>query len=531
MIQNFILSGRMFGILVFWLCAITGIAVAVPESKQIRLIVTSDLHGWMSTALIYPNDKRKGLLHLAKGIKEARSENPELILLDAGDLLQGSPLVSYIHQTRKSPSGEDPFFKLFQSLGYNAVVVGNHDLGINPIFEREYLPASEFSWLAANIYRNKKLVFKPFATFYRNGLKIIVVGFSTPGSQMWLGADKLNGITFKPIEESAAFWLKFINREEKPDLIIGVFHAGMYPVRDDENSKLNRISAANSVMETIKQNSLFDLVIAGHDHHLSPRVKDNYIRYIKQTPIIEGGRWGEAFVDLKLKFLRSKNKWKILHIKHKIHQASQNRKIQSAYIRGLPDDYQNYLQESLPYIITRTDKQQASLCLNGLNAKAQTTPKIFGTMLPKLSLSRLSDLNGRKVRRMDLYKWFRYDNRAVTVLMSLRDIQLLSNPIPEFGRRRISYNRVLYTHFKTQIPTQKQPAWWLNREPFRERFYIKISDYHYFGGGGIIPQIFFPKNQKVEISKQVLRDRFFEYMQKRRPNLPEACGFMKYTGI
>ena len=167
----------MLGILVFSLYVMTDFGIADQKSKQIRLIVTSDLHGWMSTALMYPNRKKKGLLHLAKGIKKARAENPDLILLDAGDLLQGSPLVSYIHKTQKSPAVEDPFFRLFQSLEYHAVVVGNHDLGINPLFEREYLPNSKFSWLAANVYRNKNLVFKPFLTLDCNGLKIAILGF------------------------------------------------------------------------------------------------------------------------------------------------------------------------------------------------------------------------------------------------------------------------------------------------------------------------------------------------------------------
>ncbi len=520
----------MFGIMVFCLFTITDFAAADQKSKQVRLIVTSDLHGWTSTSLIYPNRKQKGLLHLVKGIKKARSEDPDLILLDAGDLLQGSPLVSFIHQKRKSPAVEDPFFKLFKSLGYNAVVVGNHDLGINPLLEREYLPNSEFSWLAANIYRNAKLVFKPFLTLHSDGLKITIIGFSTPGSQMWLGVDQLNGITFRPIESSATSWLKLIKRKVKPDLIIGIFHAGMNAFRDDENSKLNRISAANSVRETIKQNSGFDLVIAGHDHHLSPRFKEKHIRYIKQIPIIEGGRHGEAFVDLKLRILKSKNKWRISGIEHKINRASQNRNIRKTYIQGLSDDYITYLQESLPYLITSTDKRQASTCLNRLNAMAQGGPDISGSMLPRLSLSLLSGLIGSKIRRMDLYKLFRYDNRAVTVKMSLRDIQLLSNPTPEYGRRRIAYNRVLFSHFKSHIPAKEQPSWWLNGELFKKKYYVKISDYHYTGGGGIIQQTFSPRNRKVETSKLVLRDRFFEFMRQRGPNLPKDCEFMIYTG-
>ena len=345
---------------------------------------------------------------------------------------------------------------------------------------------------------------------------------------MWLSTDRLNGITFRSIQSSVTFWLKWIKGNVKPDLIIGLLHAGTNAVRDDENSKLNRLPAANSVAETLKKSSGFDLVIAGHDHRLSPRYKEKHIRYIQQTPIIESGSKGEAFVDLKLRILKSKNKWRITRITHKIHRASQDKKIGTAYIQSLPDDYKTYLQEPLPYLITSTNKQQASVCLNHLNAQAQDGPGISGSMLPRLSLSRLPGLIGRKIRRMDLYKLFRYDNRTVTVLMSLRDIHLLSNPIPVSGRRRVSYNRVLFSHFKSHIPAQQQ-AWWLNSELFRKKYYVKISDYHYFGGGGIIPQIFSPGNQEVKMSKLVLRDRFFDFMQQG-PKLPPACDFMIYKG-
>ncbi|MBU2643472.1 metallophosphoesterase [bacterium] len=526
------LAGMMCGILVLFLCVGLNEAVAAIESRDLRILVTSDMHGWMSTAWMYPNEKRKGLLHIAEGIRRARSETPDSVLLDAGDLLQGSPLVSFFHQKKKSAAVEDPFFRLVQSLGYDAIVVGNHDLGFNPQFEREYFPRSRFPWLAANIYRNSRLVFKPFITLFPNGIKTVILGFSTPGTQMWIGPDRLNGIEISSIESSAAYWLNIIKREEKPDLIIGVFHAGVYPVRDDENSKINRISATNAVLRTLKQNSGFDLVIAGHDHRLSPGMFGTHIEYFRDTPIIEGGRWGQAFVDLRLKLERSGQKWRISDIEHQIHQASQNRKIEADYMSGLPADYKAYMKASLPYRFDRIpDRKSASACLNLLNALAQDEPSIAGTILPELSISRMSDLLGKEVRRLELYQWFRHDNRTVTVLMSLRDIQLLSEPVPEFGYRRIPYNRKLSVHLRKFIPKPEKGTWWLKRDLFERNYPIKISDYHYSGGGGSISQIFLPITGRVRISEMTIRDRFFQYMLQKGPELPDVCRFLTYTGF
>lgn len=526
---SFIISGRFFYLLIFCLLNFAIPLVAEGEGKRIRLIVTSDIHGWMSTAFVYPRVKRKGLLHIAERIKKARTEDPELILLDAGDLIQGSPLADYFHQSEKQPIANNPFFNLFQNLGYDAVAVGNHDLGTNPRFEQSYPPGSKFSWLSANIYRNSKLVFEPYTILHRYGLKIIVLGFSTPGAQMWLNADSLSGMNIRSVDSAATFWLKTVNRSEKPDLIIGLFHVGVNPLRDSENSKLNRISAANSVIQTLKKSGGFNLVIAGHDHRLSPGLKDKHIKYYKQTPVVEGGHWGEAYIDLKLNLVQTGHKWQITSIEHKTQPASQNKKIEHEYLRILPDGYKKYMQTPLPYTISNTDRKQASACLDLLNALAQDGPGIVATMLPKISLSRLSDMKGKRVRRMDLYKWFRYENKAVKVLMSQRDIQLLNKPAAEFGRYRPPYNRVLFTHLKNDWVVSKQVTWWLQNDRFKRIYPVKISDYHFFGGGGIMPQIFLSKTRKVSASNITIRDRFFEYMQQG-PDLPEECDFLQYTG-
>ncbi len=499
------------------------------STAQVRLIVTSDLHGWMSTSFVYPNEKQRGLLHIEEGIRQARLEDPDLILLDAGDLLQGSPLVSFFHQAHQNPAAEDLFFKTFQRLEYDAVVVGNHDLGINPLFETHYRPASQFPWLAANLFLNSKPAFTPYIILHRFGLKIAIIGFSTPGSHMWLGENQLKGIVCRPITPSAAYWLKTVKRREHPDLIIGIFHAGIYPLRDDENSKLNRLPPANSVMEVIRKNAAFDLVIAGHDHRLVPNRTGRHISYIRTTPVVQGGRWGEAFIDLNLKLVLSQKRWRVVDIEHRIQRASQQEHIRSDYRRQLSEDYLAYIQAPLPYMFTKTSKASATRCLNLLNALANSETGVTGSLLPKVRIYKLSDHVGKRLRRLDLLRWFRYDNRAVTVLLSLRDIQLLIRPESEFGRRRVPGNRLLFPFFSRRLPDFKSNVWWLDRSSFDRIYPVKVSDYHFNGGGGIIPQLFLPPGQALDASAVSIRDRLFEYMKKVL-ELPEECTFLRYIG-
>lgn len=497
------------------------------DTRNLRVLVTSDLHGWMSTALVYPEQKRKGLLHIRDHVIKARSQDPEVILLDAGDLLQGSPLVSFFHQTKQDPARVDPFFRLFLSLRYDAVAVGNHDLGINPLLIRSYLPRSNFSWLAANVKSRCGQVFKPYIMIERYELKIAVIGFTTPGSQMWMGDRQLSGLLFQSIASSATDWLKILEDREQPDLVIGLFHSGISQLRDDENSKLNRVQAANDVAETLRRNKGFDLVIVGHDHYLSPYRTGMTIRYLTGTPIVQGGRWGEALLDLALTVRRADQQWKIERIAPTVVRSSQNLSLEAEYRRQLPEDYLRYIYEPLPYVFRRADKKTILNCLNQLNAMAQLEPGIAGTLLPRASITRLTDFIDKRICRQDLYKWFRHDNRTITVNLSLRDIHLLRHPEAEFGRRWIPGNRRLFPYFVRPVVAQKNRSWWLDRNRFKRTHPVKISDYHFHGGGGIIAQIFLDKQSKPQHSAQTTRERFFAFLQTM-PVLPYECRFLEF---
>ncbi len=280
----------------------------------INLLITSDIHGWLSTSKVFPNRRRKGLLHLSEHIKIHRKKDPDLILLDAGDLLQGSPLSQYHQSIRHTPSIDDPFFRLMKSLNFDAVTIGNHDLAIGLSFEKDYVLNSNFTWLGANIYKDAKSVFKPYKVIHRRDLKIIVLGLTTPGSLMWLNIEQLNGFKIRSVTKSAVKWLKIIKKVENPDFIIGLFHVGLNPVRDDENSKLNEISEANSALNAISEASGFDFVITGHDHRLFPSKSGQSIKYVGKTPVVEAGHWGEVLLNVKLRFKKSKNRWVLKNV-------------------------------------------------------------------------------------------------------------------------------------------------------------------------------------------------------------------------
>ncbi|MDH5559564.1 MAG: metallophosphoesterase [Deltaproteobacteria bacterium] len=498
------------------------------EKATVRLLVTSDMHGWISTSLVHPRQKPAGLSHLADKIREIRKKDPGSILIDGGDTLQGSPLVHYYNHRSTDPKKENPFFKLMLSLNYDLAVVGNHDLQINPHFEEEYVKNSNFPWLAANLYREGKLVFRPYEIFLRKDQTIAVIGFTTPGSMMWLGEKQLRGIQIESISTSARKWLKILKEKENPDWIIGVFHSGLNQLKDDEISKLNRIPPANAVKKTLAQNEDFDLAINGHDHVLYPGKTGSKLRYINKTPVISAGHWAEALIDIKI-FGNKKKSASDTKIKVEVFKPKRNKHLRENYIKSLPKDYLDYIFAKLPYRYENGSDEMAGLCVNLLSAMAVDHPGIQGSLLPLIKARNTKSLKGKTLRRLDLFKWVLYDNQTVKVRLSQRDIHLLKNPKPEFGRRKIPANRVLFPWFKDKGNGNPFIDSSGGIQDFKRIYPVLISDYHFNGGAGIISPLFLSPGDRLDSSGDFIRDRLFAYLDQNTEPLPKECAFLKKT--
>ena len=96
--------------------------------------------------------------------------------------------------------------------------------------------------------------------FYRQGLKIAVIGFITPAIPHWIPKEIWKGLRFEDIRESAERWVKTVKEEENPDFIIGLLHSGM-----DEDMVTDAYKE-NATRETAENVEGFDLILYGHDH-------------------------------------------------------------------------------------------------------------------------------------------------------------------------------------------------------------------------------------------------------------------------
>ena len=241
--------------------------VQKPESLKIKIIETSDLHG-----AIFPYDLKddkpteNSLAQVMTFVKEERAKAGQVvILLDNGDILQGDPMVYY--SNFEKTNAPHICSQVMNFMGYDAATIGNHDIEAgHPVYDKLNAEFA-FPWLAANAVdvKSGKPYFKPYFVIEKDGVKIAVFGLITPAIPKWLPEKIFAGIEFEDMIESAKKWVKIIIENEKPDLLIGLFHAGVEANYNGQNAETAfNENASRLVAEQVPG---FDAVFVGHDHH------------------------------------------------------------------------------------------------------------------------------------------------------------------------------------------------------------------------------------------------------------------------
>ena len=227
-------------------------------TKQITILHTNDVHSHIDP--FGPEDGRNanqgGVARRASLIESIRKENPNTLLLDAGDIFQGTPYFNYY--------GGELEFKLMSMLKYDAATIGNHDYdnGIDGLYAQ--LPHAKFDFISAN-YDFKNTVLdthvKPYKVFNKNGIKIGVFGL---GIELQGLVDKKlykETVYLDPIE-TAQDMSKILKEDEHCDLVICLSHLGyFYKNYTEKASDLNLARATKNI----------DLIIGGHTHTFLPK--------------------------------------------------------------------------------------------------------------------------------------------------------------------------------------------------------------------------------------------------------------------
>lgn len=253
------------------------LAQAAPESIDLQFLGTTDLHGH-----VYPTDyysdaeKPLGLARVATLVKRLRAENPHTLLVDSGDLLQGSPFV-YHHARLAAPRGPHPMIKVMNLMGYDAFTVGNHDwdygLGYLQAAERE----ARFPFLAGNIVRAGKDLFKPYVIREVGGVKVGILGLSQPGISLMDSPDIKGKVMVGDVVQAAGRWLPVLQREGA-EVILVLPHVGLggkYGPAYTGYAASTGLPPEQVGLELARAYPQIDVLFAAHSHQDVPSEVEN----------------------------------------------------------------------------------------------------------------------------------------------------------------------------------------------------------------------------------------------------------------
>jgi len=244
------------------------VSCASPQREvAIKLVQTSDIHG-----NYFPYDYMKdtpssgSFARIYSYLQAQRAEyGDNLLLFENGDLLQGQPSAYYYNfiDTLSTHLAAD----MLNYMKFDAANLGNHDIETGrAVFER-WASDCNFPVLGANIIdtSTEKPFFEPYAVYERDGVKIAVLGMITPAIPIWLAESLWQGLRFDDMETTARHWMEVIRKKEKPDVIVGLFHAGQ------NAHTLGDAYRENASVEVAVNVPGFDVVLMGHDHMLESR--------------------------------------------------------------------------------------------------------------------------------------------------------------------------------------------------------------------------------------------------------------------
>ena len=294
--------------------AISLVSCSVNGKKSISIIETTDIHG-----VILPYDfieKEKLNFSMASSlsyIKQEREGKDAVILLDNGDNLQGQPEVYYYNFI----DTVSPHFlaEVMNYMKYDAGTVGNHDVETGHSVYDRIVKEYNFPLLAANAIDIKtgKPYFKPYVIINREGIRIAVFGLVTPAIPNWLPPQLYSGIEFRDMVETARQWMPVI-LEEKPDLVVGLFHSGW----DRNDSKLQASGDLNENGSSAVAYNVpgFDIIFNGHDHKMA---NEKFVNSVGDTILIlNGGSRSEKLAEAEITVTGKKSGKRNLKIEGKV---------------------------------------------------------------------------------------------------------------------------------------------------------------------------------------------------------------------
>ncbi len=295
---------------------------AMADTIKLRIIETTDIHTNVMDYDYYKDQPSKqiGLSRAATLVKQAQSEAENSVLVDNGDLIQGSPMGDYMAAKGIKIGEVHPVYKAMNQLNYDVANIGNHEFNYGLDFLKTTLAGANFPYISANVFDKKtgEHYFKPYLiktyTFkdtqgQNHQIKVGYIGFVPPQIMVWDKKNLEGNVFAKDIKETAEKLVPQM-KAEGADVIVAIPHSGI-------STDPYKLGAENSTYYLTQVEGI-DAIAFGHAHAVFPgkgfenlQGIDNDKGNINGVTAVMPGRWGSHIGVMDLVIKQNNGRWQV----------------------------------------------------------------------------------------------------------------------------------------------------------------------------------------------------------------------------
>lgn len=274
--------------IVFVLGTLIGAGFLRAERTHVTVLSTTDLRGRIHPINYFTGEPANhGLAKVGSLIKRARLLDPELILLDSGDTIEGTPYA--YHATIVEPDTPNPMMQVMNDLRYDAMVPGNHEFNFGLDALNRARRAARFPWISANICLEgtEDPANAPYIIKQVRGVRVGVLGLTTPIVPTWEDAENFAGLDFTDPVKAAHRWVRELRRRNRVDVVIVAMHMGL---EEDILSGVpipGQFPGENAAVRIAREVPGIDLILMGHTQNEVPALDINGVL------LTQAGKYGE----------------------------------------------------------------------------------------------------------------------------------------------------------------------------------------------------------------------------------------------
>ena len=338
---------------------------APADTARVVIVATTDVHG-NATAWDYALERpfQGGLTRAATIVDSLRRLYPEqVVLVDAGDLLQGSPFAAFL---AKEPQTPHPIISAMNAMGYDAATPGNHDFDFGVPFLTSAASGAKFRYVSGNIWTipADTLLFPSHAVIRRGPIRVAVGGLTTPGVMLWDRQQLAGQVRVANLAQSAPGLARQMRLDA--DLSIMIVHSGLSAPSTYDTTG---IGLENDAAMLGRIPDAPDLVVVGHTHK---ELRDSLIG---RTHFTQPNFWAQSLSVTHVLLERTgSGRWKVISVTPEIVPLADvpvNQRIQNI-LAGPGDDARRWLgtpigRATAP-MLARYGRTGATPLVNWMNA-------------------------------------------------------------------------------------------------------------------------------------------------------------------